>query len=65
MADLTIFVVLRTDFPASRRMFSVIAPASISVSEWKELVYAKTRTDLIAYDAADLTVWKVCLLCFL
>jgi hypothetical protein len=65
MADLTIFVVLLGDLPASEYVFPVKAPASISVGEWKKLVYAETRNDLITYDARNLTVWKVCLLCSL
>ncbi len=65
MADLTLFVVLLGDLPASERVFSVKAPASISVGEWKKLVYAETRNDLITYDARNLIVWQVGLLCSL
>jgi hypothetical protein len=65
MADLRLFVVIRGDLPLSENLFTVIAPASTLVAEWKKLVYAEKRNVLAAYDAADLMVRKVCLLCFL
>jgi hypothetical protein len=65
MADLTLFVVLLGDLPASERVFSVKAPASISVGEWKKLVYAEKQNGLKDIDASDLIVWQVGLLCSL
>jgi hypothetical protein len=59
MSDLTIFVVIRGDLPASEHMFTVVAPASTYVSEWKKLVYAEQRDTLAAYAAANLMLWKV------
>jgi hypothetical protein len=63
MAGLTIFVVLLGDVPASEHMFPVIAPASISVGEWKKLVYAEKQNGLKDIDASGLRLWKVLLLC--
>jgi Crinkler effector protein N-terminal domain len=65
MEDLRIFVVLLEDSPPSRHIFLVTAPANQTVSELKELVYAKKRNRFKAIDPSDLTLWKVLQLCSL
>ena len=60
MARLEIFVVILGEAPASKKMFPVSSPDSMSVGEWKEEVYNKRKNNRFkGYDAADLTLWKV------
>jgi hypothetical protein len=63
MPDLEIFILILGDSPASKNMFSVEAPGSISVSKWRELVHAESGLSGIV--ARNLTLWKVCPLRFL
>jgi hypothetical protein len=65
MAELTIFIVLLGDLPASEHMFLVTAPPSLCVGELKRWVHGAKHNFLAGYDAADLQVWKVYLLCSL
>jgi hypothetical protein len=61
MTDLTMLYVLIDYHKASDNL--ITTPAGISVGKWKELVHAEDR--YAKHNAADLTVWKVYLLCFL
>jgi hypothetical protein len=65
MAKLEIFLVILGDSPASKRMFPIEAPGSISVSKWRELVHTKSQSRLKGVVAIDLHLWKVHTLRFL
>jgi len=63
MPDYELFVFIYGDSQPSRGMFSVTAPANISVSALKGRVFNKKQNRLKGIDAATLTLWKVLPLC--
>jgi hypothetical protein len=66
MAGPEIFILILGDSPASDNMFPVRAPGGMSVGEWRKEVYNERKNNRFkGYDAADLTLWKVCPLPFL
>jgi len=63
MANMELFAVVHGVSPASRRMFSVMAPVGVSVGELRELVYAELKSDLGGISAHNIRLWKVPLIC--